>query len=695
MKWLRRPRRAPPPVADEVVIAPPPLEEQPPGDRYCDLVLTGGVASGVVYPWAMLELARSYHFRHIGGTSVGAMAAALAAAAEYGRRNGYRNAFEPLRRTPEQLAEWLPDGRTRLLSLFQTRPEGARLLALFSAAVRQPGEETAPGATRIGSWFRQLVRSYRAELRQGGLFGALLMLLVLVALAWPLGGLPPASLLSWPAAFGLVAAGGLLLLGGLLGALLQLLRTLLRELRIGLVDNGFGLCKGACTDPAGDTERPGLTDWLHEGIQRSAGLRVDDAPLTFSDLWRAPLEPGSSQRGDRHNRSIDLQMITTNVTHMRPYRLPLADPASRLYFRRSELEGLFPTAVLDALVQAAQREGRPPRMPDGKETDLLPLPGADMPLVVAARLSLSFPLLFSSVPLHAVDFEARKGKRRPERCWFTDGGLCSNFPIHFFDALLPRWPTFGIWLRRRSIHHRTEPVWLPEDWHEGRGDMWHRFDPLEPRRTATALPWAARWLIRLLLGGEAASGPSWRRLGGFLLGGGLAAKDWNDMLAMRLPHNRHRIAQVCLREGEGELNIAMGRRLILRMAREYGTLTARKLVQRYAPDANGQARPYWKQQRWVRLLVLTQAARRALANFQSSADGAYGAPPVDQLLDAARRADLRQGVDRPDLLSDEEARRLHQVVQALRQLQDALDATADGPKLDLSPEALLRLTSSM
>ena len=81
------------------------LREEPPADQFCDLVLNGGVASGVVYPWALLELARHYRFKCIGGNSVGAMAAALAAAAEYGRCNGVENAFEPLRRMPLELAE--------------------------------------------------------------------------------------------------------------------------------------------------------------------------------------------------------------------------------------------------------------------------------------------------------------------------------------------------------------------------------------------------------------------------------------------------------------------------------------------------------------------------------------------------------------------------------------------------------------
>ena len=46
---------------------PDPLCEEPPADRFCDLVLNGGVASGVVYPWALVELARHYRFRNIGG----------------------------------------------------------------------------------------------------------------------------------------------------------------------------------------------------------------------------------------------------------------------------------------------------------------------------------------------------------------------------------------------------------------------------------------------------------------------------------------------------------------------------------------------------------------------------------------------------------------------------------------------------
>jgi hypothetical protein len=45
--------------------------------RYCDIVMKGGITSGVVYPLAALELAKDHRFRNIGGTSAGAIAGLL------------------------------------------------------------------------------------------------------------------------------------------------------------------------------------------------------------------------------------------------------------------------------------------------------------------------------------------------------------------------------------------------------------------------------------------------------------------------------------------------------------------------------------------------------------------------------------------------------------------------------------------
>ena len=57
--------------------------------KECDLIMKGGITSGVVYPRAVLELHRNYDFRCIGGASAGAIAAAATAAAQLGGAPGF------------------------------------------------------------------------------------------------------------------------------------------------------------------------------------------------------------------------------------------------------------------------------------------------------------------------------------------------------------------------------------------------------------------------------------------------------------------------------------------------------------------------------------------------------------------------------------------------------------------------------
>ena len=58
-----------------------------------------GITSGIVYPGLISKLAERYAFQSIGGTSAGAIAAALTAAAEYARRKG-RDAFREVGEVP-------------------------------------------------------------------------------------------------------------------------------------------------------------------------------------------------------------------------------------------------------------------------------------------------------------------------------------------------------------------------------------------------------------------------------------------------------------------------------------------------------------------------------------------------------------------------------------------------------------------
>jgi hypothetical protein len=55
-------------MGDDVRSAEPPYE--------CDLIMKGGITSGIVYPPAISEIARDHRLRKIGGTSAGAIAAA-------------------------------------------------------------------------------------------------------------------------------------------------------------------------------------------------------------------------------------------------------------------------------------------------------------------------------------------------------------------------------------------------------------------------------------------------------------------------------------------------------------------------------------------------------------------------------------------------------------------------------------------
>src|SRR5258708_28466633 len=96
-------------------------------EKICDIVLKGGITSGVVYPLALVSLAEKYRFSNIGGTSAGAMAAVAAAAAEYGRH--IENAgFDRLARVPHELCP-------NLLSIFHPTPALEPLFDSFLAAL--------------------------------------------------------------------------------------------------------------------------------------------------------------------------------------------------------------------------------------------------------------------------------------------------------------------------------------------------------------------------------------------------------------------------------------------------------------------------------------------------------------------------------------------------------------------------------
>ena len=116
----------------------------------CDLVMRGGITSGIVYPRAIAKLAETYNFRSIGGTSAGAIAAAATAAAAYAARNGQDFFQTRIKTLPKELAT-NKGGKTVLERLFQPAPGLEPLFGVLMASCNVEGQ--------VGGSFRSSRRS--------------------------------------------------------------------------------------------------------------------------------------------------------------------------------------------------------------------------------------------------------------------------------------------------------------------------------------------------------------------------------------------------------------------------------------------------------------------------------------------------------------------------------------------------------
>ena len=168
-------------MSEPNLLAPPsPAPRERPSEQ-CDVIMKGGITSGVVYPWALAEFARRYRLRGLGGASAGAIGAALGAAAEFGRKDG---GFDVLLGLPGELR----DGK--LGELFRPQRSTRPLLAVLLAATGHDKPGQARGTT-------------------GRLMAVLRALIVGFPFATLLGVAPGAALLVWGVlSRGLVAGRG-------------------------------------------------------------------------------------------------------------------------------------------------------------------------------------------------------------------------------------------------------------------------------------------------------------------------------------------------------------------------------------------------------------------------------------------------------------------------------------------------------
>ena len=494
----------------------------------CDVVMKGGITSGVVYPLALVALSKKYRLSQIGGTSAGAIAAAAAAAAEYGRYVP-GGGFERLAKIPQEVGP-------HLLSLFQPAPALKPLFNIFIATLQA---KTSIGKFVAFVW--AAISGYLISACLGALPGIIIAVIAIVRCS--VGGV----------AFGLLLA----LVGLVLALIVSLKSTVTRD----LAAHDFGVCPGIRQSRS---LPEAFTDWLARLIEEAAGHQAGGRPLTFGDLSKPP--DGADP--------IHLKMVTTSVAEGRPYTLPME--TRRFFFRRDEWERLFPTDIIAFLVQTCERF-----MPtEGEQGEFYDFPKEDqLPLIVAARMSLSFPFLISAVPLWTRDFLMKEGERaKLRRCLFSDGGLSSNFPIQFFDHLLPNSPTFAISLDDFDPLTTRDLVWLPQT--AGSGDML----PIQ----------------------------SFRGLFGFVARLFYSAKDWRDNLQGTLSGYRERIVHVVLKPDEGGLNLTMSKETIDALVAR-GQQAGQTLCDQFNMDEH----------RWRRFLV-------SMARMEETLDDvavAYGSGP--------------------------------------------------------------------
>ena len=565
----------------------------------CDLVMKGGITSGIVYPPVIVKLKDSYTFRSIGGTSAGAIGAAGAAAAEYNRAGG---GFVTLEKVGKSLGE-----HATLLNLFQA-PAQTHILLDILLAILQHRQECLLGHKKpsllhsvrvvseyLNALWNERLPAYNRAGNSGrwigvgvGIITALILTCACIGLSalfhpfvWTRDG-------TLPGCIAIVLFSLCSLLGGYsgqwIGRSLYLLDVGVQLYKTGLYETFYGICPGHTAVADSQNDNTNLTDWLSIAIDTIAGLPTMRVPLTFGALQQ---------------KEINLQMVTSNLNHSQPYILP--DDLSNFIFKESDMQRLFPAYVVEQLKTSPAHPLFPVQLlPEGYH--FLP-DAADLPVVFGVRLSLSFPLLLSAVPLYTLSSVAYQAYLRkelhgpfdPERhlqCnWFSDGGICSNFPIQFFDNWLPQHPTFGI---NMSSTKMDASVLQPAPLHSDRvsvANQCYQKDLSLPYTMATNHEGKDVYLP-LAEGAMAVEWSPVESIPKFLRAIFQTTQNYRDTLQMRLPSYRERVVQIRLTDHEGGLSLTMPSAIIQRI--EQKGEHAGALLQRFQFDQ------HW----WVRFLVL-------------------------------------------------------------------------------------------
>jgi hypothetical protein len=206
-----------------------------------------------------------------------------------------------------------------------------------------------------------------------------------------------------------------------------------------------------------------------------------------------------------------------------------------------------------------------------------------LPVVVAVRMSLSFPVLLSAVPLFARDFSLAGPPRRTiKRVWFSDGGISSNLPLHFFDAPLPGRPTFAVNLKAEHPAHRILPERGACDPDNGRVYLPTTNSAGHTRYWAAPADGTPLGLVSFL----------WDII--------FTMQNWRDEIQFPYPGYRDRIVQISQLPEEGGLNLKMPKERIDALSGA-GECAGERLVERFHPESAAPTRGGWENHEQIRL----------------------------------------------------------------------------------------------
>lgn len=634
--------------------------------RTCDIVMKGGITSGVVYPKAIITLAKRFTFENVGGTSAGAIAAAAAAAAEYRRtKTGSDDGFGIIGKLGEFLAEKpAQSSDTRLFSLFRPNGSTRRLFTVLTSALG--GGKSAGFAFLI-----RAVELYVGAALLGAAPGFALMVFSLFRL--------DAGALAWVSALVGIVAG---IVGGVIAVAVSFAREFVSE----VPRNNFGLCSGMPdSDVTAKLPAEPLTTWLTQYLNEVAGFELGHRPLIFGDLWNPNNNPNQGAA-----RYVNLEMMATNLTHGRPYRLPFRDDEDLhenylFYFRQDEFRRLFPATVVDWMISNPRpiRETNPDKLierqnerDERKKAGYFPMPAPEnLPVVVVTRMSLSFPVLLSAIPLHSIDRKKPKEHQTIERCWFTDGGLCSNLPLHFFDSPLPRRPTFSIDLTEKPDDTPDDEL-VPEMDNDNGGepmDRWNRFDKI----------------VFSDLNKTPLEKSDWGKLTGFVWTMIATMQNWNDATVSRLPGYRDRIVRIPLTSKQGGLNLNMPPELV-KFLTDQGGQCAKVLMEHFDVPAI-HSKMTWENHRWIRIrsmmASLEKMVEQTLTTCENPENDASYEEWLNELIDDTT-GEYKELSFKPTKAQLKAAIATLEQLRALRSIWDHAGSAAEGaprPRPSLRP----------